>query len=75
LRNQARSVSETPVTGQTTVQYQGILISSDLPSSEAEMFGNFLAHSIKKELLPSHLEMGHMQDESSNQESQYVGNW
>lgn len=59
----------------TEVAFGGIVISSDLPSKDAEIVGDFLARNIKKELLPSRLGIMHLSDQSGAKESQYVGEW
>ena len=57
------------------VSYNGIDIVSDLSSSEAQGIVNFLDSTLKKELLPSHLELASVANGSLRQESPYGGSW
>jgi len=66
---------ETSEAAHTPILYQGISISSDLPSWEMEVIGDFLNKNIKKELLPSDLRMVRAQDQSKDKEVQYMGGW
>ncbi len=68
------AVSQMPPAGTEGV-FAGITISSDLPSTDAQSIGNFLASSIRKELLPSRVGIMHVADQSGGKESQYVGEW
>lgn len=57
-----------------SAQYSGITITSDLPPATLREIGDFLTVSVRKELLPSHIELQKMSKNAMG-ENEYAGGW
>lgn len=61
-------------TSMRSAQYNGIMITSDLPPATLREIGDFLTVSVRKELLPSRIELQKMSKNAMG-ENEYAGGW